>query len=144
MKSVVSLLAVVLASAVLVGTAGAQDQSVDQEVANAVLPLPEDLKADATVVTYEPDTGIRKVLRQGTNIVECQPEDPETEFTRCYNKILAPRNDLTAKLRAEGKSPEEIQTRLLLPSRTVPFQKHPPEPCRIASIRKMTGFDCSG
>ena len=51
MKSIVSLLAVVLTSAVLVGTAGAQDQSVDQEVANAVLPLPEDLKADATVDT---------------------------------------------------------------------------------------------
>lgn len=110
MKSVVSLLAVVLTGAVLVGPADAQAQSVDQEVTNAVLPLPEDLKADATVVTYEPDTGIRKVLRQGTNIVECQPEDPETGFTRCYNKILAPRNDLTAKLRAEGKSPEEIQT----------------------------------
>ena len=108
MKSIVSLLAVVLTSAVLVGTASAQDQSVDQKVANAVLPLPEDLKADATVVTYETDSGVRKVLRQGTNIVECQPEDPETGFTRCYNKILAPRNDLTAKLRAEGKSPEEI------------------------------------
>ena len=110
MRSVVSLLVVVLAGATLAGSAGAQDQSVEQTIAAAVLPLPEDLKADATVVTYEPQTGARKVLRQGTNIVECQPEDLATGFTRCYNKVLAPRNDLTAKLRAEGQSSEAIQT----------------------------------
>jgi hypothetical protein len=71
--------------------------------------LPINLRADATVVTYDETTGERIVIRQGSNIVECQPEDAASGFTRCYNKVLAPRNDLTAKLRAEGKSGEEIR-----------------------------------
>ena len=76
MKSVLSLLAVVLTSGVLVGPAVAQAQSVDQEVTNAVLPLPEDLKADATVVTYEPDTGIRK--KPGSLAATIKYSRPET------------------------------------------------------------------
>ena len=109
MRSLVSLFVVVLVSALLAVPVAAQGQGADPRIAAAVRPLPADLKTDATVVTYDPDTGARNVLRQGSNIVECQPEDPETEFTRCYNTVLVPRNDLTAKLRAEGKSGEEIQ-----------------------------------
>ncbi len=51
----------------------------------------------------------RTCSARARNLVECQQEDPETEFARCYNTVLVPRNDLTAKLRAEGKSGEEIQ-----------------------------------
>ncbi|MDP6579046.1 MAG: hypothetical protein QF681_00200 [Vicinamibacterales bacterium] len=80
------------------------------EIAQAVLPLPEDLRDGATVYTYDPSTGERIVLRQGTNYVECQPRDPETLFTRCRHTVTGPRRDLQAKLRAEGKSAEEIQT----------------------------------
>jgi hypothetical protein len=69
--------------------------------------LPGDLRAGATVVTYDA-VGARKVLRQGTNFVECQPRMADG-FSRCYSKALAPRRDLEAKLRAEKKSDEEIQ-----------------------------------
>jgi hypothetical protein len=90
----------------LIGTvAGAQ--SADPRIAEALKPLPEDLKAAATVVAYDAATGARQVLRQGSNQIECQPKGADG-FVRCYNKILAPRRDLEAKLRAQKKSDEEI------------------------------------
>jgi hypothetical protein len=82
-------------------------QAPDPRIAEAIRPLPEDLQAGATVVAYDAKTGARKVLRQGTNMMECQPR-AEDGFTRCYHKSLAPRRDLEAKLRAEGKKPEEV------------------------------------
>jgi hypothetical protein len=78
-------------------------------IAQAVLPLPEDLRAAATVFTYDKATGARKVLREGTNFVECQPKNPDDGFTWCYNKVTAPRRDLQARLRAEKKGDKEIQ-----------------------------------
>ncbi|MEW6322052.1 MAG: hypothetical protein AB1635_13315 [Acidobacteriota bacterium] len=94
----------------LAGTlaAPAFGQSTEQLVAEAVTPLPDDLKAGATVVRYDPATGARQVLRQGTNFIECQPKDPADGFVRCYHKALGARRDLQAKLRAEKKSDAEI------------------------------------
>jgi hypothetical protein len=76
-------------------------------IAQATLPLPEDLRAGAAVYTYDKATGERKVLRPGTNFVECMPKGDDG-FTWCYNKVNAPRRDLQAKLRAEKKSDKEI------------------------------------
>ena len=98
--------AIVFASPLVI--AAAQTSAVDDRVAQAVQVLPEDLRAGATVVTYDQATGARKVLRQGTNFIECQPR-MDDGFTRCYNKALAPRRDLEAKLKAEKKSDKEIQ-----------------------------------
>ena len=91
------------------GFSGTQAQSVDPRVNEAVQPLPEDLRAGATVVVYDRATGERKVLRQGTNALECQPKDATDGFVRCYNKILGPRRDLEAKLKAQKKTDKEIQ-----------------------------------
>jgi len=82
--------------------------SADAKIAEAVMILPPDLRAGATVVTYDAATGARQVLRQGTNFVECQPRMADG-FTRCYNKALGPRRDLEAKLHAHKKSDEEVQ-----------------------------------
>jgi hypothetical protein len=82
-------------------------QSADPRITEALKPLPDDLKADATVVAYDKATGARQVLRQGKNDIECQPK-AEDGFVRCYNKILAPRRDMEAKLRAEKKSDKEV------------------------------------
>jgi heme oxygenase len=84
-----------------------QSAAVDKQIAEAVKILPEDLRAGATVVTYDAATGARKVLRQGTNFLECQPRMADG-FTRCYSKTLAPRRDFEAKLRAQKKTDEEI------------------------------------
>lgn len=87
-------------------------KAITDPVAHSVLPLPEELRAGATVVTYDSKTGARKVLRQGTNVMECATRNADG-FTRCYHQSMAPRSDLIAKLRAEGKSPEEIQEAVL-------------------------------
>lgn len=85
-------------------------RAVDDPIEQAVLPLPEDLRAGATVVTYDPDSGERRVLRQGTNMIECQPRNAATGFTRCYHASQGPERALMAKLRAQGVSDEEIRS----------------------------------
>jgi len=83
-------------------------KAIDDPVEQAVLPLPPALKDDATVYTYDPNTGERIVLRQGSNGIECRPRNPDTGFTRCYHEWRGPELDLRAKLAAEGKSDDEI------------------------------------
>jgi len=77
-------------------------------ITEAVQVLPEDLRAGATVVTYDAATGARRVVRQGSNFLECQPRDPADGFARCYHKLFGPRRDLEAKLKAEKKTEEQI------------------------------------
>lgn len=108
MKRLIGLIgATLLLNLFAVATAAAE--SVDDQIAQAVLPLPEDLQAGATVVTYDPATGVRKLLRHGTNSLECEPKNPADGFTRCYSNLTVPRRELEAKLRAEKKSNKEIQ-----------------------------------
>lgn len=86
-------------------------QSTEEIIAQSVRPLPEDLRAGATVFRYDPATGERIVLRQGTNHVECRPKDEEG-FTRCSPAANASRSDLSAKLRAQGMSGDELSAAL--------------------------------
>jgi len=88
----------------LMGQSVSTAQSAD-DIAKAVLPLPEDLRAGAAIYVYD-GKGDRKVLRPGTNMVECMPKNPEDGFTRCYNKTTADRRDFEAKLKAK-KTPEK-------------------------------------
>jgi hypothetical protein len=83
------------------------DEAAD-EVTQATLPLPEDLRAGAAVYKYDPKTGSRIVLRPGTNALECMPRGADG-FTWCYNKVSAPRRDMSAKLRAQGADDKAIQ-----------------------------------
>jgi DNA-binding transcriptional MerR regulator len=76
-------------------------------VAHAVLPLPEDLRDGAQVVTYD-ESGNRKVLREGSNMIECATRDEASGFTRCYHKDLAAQADMRAKLTAQGMSMQEV------------------------------------
>lgn len=99
------------ALALLVGATVSNAQSVDELVAQAVRPLPDDLKAGATVYRHDPETGARVVLRQGTNQVECTPKDDQG-FTRCESVRMGPRRDLAARLEAQGVEGEELQAAL--------------------------------
>ncbi len=108
MKRTIGLVAA-LACASLCPVAMAATASVEDQIAEAVLPLPADLRAGATVVSYDPETGARNVLRQGTNSLECEPKNPDDGFIRCYNKVMAPRHEMEAKLHAQKKSPKETQ-----------------------------------
>ena len=71
-------------------------------ITQATLPLPEDLRAGAAVYEYDKATGARKVLRPGTNFVECMPKGDDG-FTWCYNKSTAARRDLQAGQAAGGR-----------------------------------------
>jgi len=86
-------------------------QSRAEIIAKALSPLPEDLRADATVYTYDEATGERITLKEGTNHVECRPTDAEG-FTRCNPIYLRGRNDLSAKLRAQGLEGDELNAAL--------------------------------
>ena len=99
--------ATLLWSLFVVATAAAE--SVDDQIAQALQPLPQDLQAGATVVTYDAAIGARRVLRQGTNSIECEPTHPDDGFTRCYSNLTVPRRQMEAKLRAEKKSDKEIR-----------------------------------
>jgi hypothetical protein len=102
------LLVATAAAALLLplSAAPARAQS-DPRIAEALKPLPQDLKAGATVVAYDKATGARTVLRPGTNEIECQPK-ADDGFVRCYNKIMGPRRDMEAKLKAENKTDKEV------------------------------------
>ncbi|MFP5206383.1 MAG: hypothetical protein ACLGSH_13585 [Acidobacteriota bacterium] len=82
--------------------------SAQDQIAQAVMALPPELRADATVVTYNPETGARTVLRQGTNSLECEPAHQPGGFINCYSDLVAPRRELEAKLRAQKKTDKEI------------------------------------
>ncbi len=101
------LAAAAIALSAVSSPAAAQTGSDAQLIAEAVQILPSDLQAGATVVTYDATTGARKVLRQGTNFLECQPRMADG-FTRCYSKAFGPRRDLEANLRAQKKTDDEI------------------------------------
>jgi hypothetical protein len=80
-------------------------------IAQAVMPLPDDLKEEATVFHYDADTGERIVIRQGSNQVECQPKNDEG-FTRCGPVAEGPRRDLSSKLSAQGLEDDALQAAL--------------------------------
>ena len=65
-------------------------QSNDDKIAQAVQPLPEDLRAEAGVFDYN-DAGERVVLREASNHVECSPLD-ENGFTLCFSTATAARH----------------------------------------------------
>ncbi len=87
----------------------ASAQSMEETIAKSVSPLPEDLRAEATVFRYDEATGERITLRAGSNHVECSPTDDEG-FTWCYPIRDRERRDLSAKLAAEGLEGEALQT----------------------------------
>ena len=97
-----------LLGAAIATPAFAQSGGDAAAITEAVQILPADLREGATVVRYDAATGARKVLRQGTNFVECQPVHPADGFARCYHKLLGPRRDLEAKLKAQKKTEKEI------------------------------------
>lgn len=100
-----SVLATMAAAMFLSGQLAAQSNQATIE--KALSPLPEDLRADATVYTYD-DDGNRVTLKVGSNHVECQPTDAEG-FTRCGPVALRARRDLQAKLSAQGLEGDELQ-----------------------------------
>ena len=91
------------------GMALGEESAVEQQIADAVAPLPESLGEGATVV-LEPEPGKRTVLREGTNAMMCQADTPAPGFTaNCYHKSLDTFLTRWGELAAAGKSEEELR-----------------------------------
>jgi hypothetical protein len=115
MKRLVNMITA-LALAVPAGILSAEELSVDAQIAEAVSPLPESARADATVINYDAK-GNPTMLRQGSNGIICVPNRPEPSAegqfnVQCYGKGLTPQHDMMVKLLAQGKSHEDAAAAL--------------------------------
>ena len=103
-----TIIAAALLTTAFAGAALGQDK--EAEITQAVSPLPEMLRAGATVISYDAK-GMPIVLRQGTNNIICNPNAAGGEgfSVNCYEKAMKAQNDLQHKLRAEGKDQKAVQ-----------------------------------
>ncbi len=112
----------------VVGIAHAQERSVEQQIAEALMPLPDDLQAGATVIRYD-SVGNKFVLREGTNHMVCSADSPSKGFSvRCYPKTLQGFRDKLEELADVSEdefrdivSAEITQGKLRVPDRAVSY-----------------------
>jgi len=84
--------------------AAAQARPVAWQIAAAVLPLPDSMRAGAEVLGYKTAGGPLVQLRAGTNEMICLTDDPDIEgyAAHCYHKSLAAFMARGRELRAAG------------------------------------------
>ena len=77
---------------------------VEQQVVAAVLPLPSDMRAGATVLGYNAGATALSVLKKGTNGMTCLAPDPKREqfHVACYHDSMEPFMLRGRELRAKG------------------------------------------
>ena len=105
--SLIALTALLTAAA---GTAEAQSKSADQQIAEAVSPLPEGLRAGAEVRALI--EGALVTVRDGSNEMICLADDPTRQgfHAACYHRDLEPFMARGRELRAEGTTRPEIDS----------------------------------
>ncbi len=96
------LLAGTLAVSLAPAPAAAQNRSAAWQIAAAVLPLPDSMRAGATVLGYR--AGKLVELRAGRNEMICLSDDPSGKGFQasCYHRALEPFMARGRSLRAEG------------------------------------------
>jgi hypothetical protein len=113
-----------------------------QQVAAAVLPLPADLRASATVLGYAPD-GRFVALRDGAGPMACLASNPTAQqfHVACYHKSLEPFMARGRELRAQNPSMtrEQVDSVRFLEARSGKL-KLPKEPAALYSLTGGT-FD---
>jgi len=84
--------------------AAAQNPTVAWQIAAAVLPLPDSMRAGAEVLGYKTAGGSLVQLRAGTNPMICLADDPTDDrfAAHCYHKSLAAFMQRGRELRAAG------------------------------------------
>lgn len=87
-----------------------QDPAV--QIASAVLPLPEPLRATATVLGYRSADGPLVELRKGSNGMICLADDPKAPafHVACYHESMEPFMARGRQLRAEGVEGAQVDT----------------------------------
>lgn len=92
--------------------AGAQSPApADEQIAQAVLPLPGDLRASATVLGYGADGKLTK-LRAGTGGMTCLASNPQSPrfHVACYHDSLEPFMARGRQLRTEGVTGDQVDS----------------------------------
>ncbi len=115
---------------VLIGVADAEEKSVDQQIREALMPLPEDLRAGATVIGYQAE-GEEIVIRRGSTDFTCTADSPAAGFfVSCFPNIIADYRARVSELLAAGTSEDELRDivdaeiksgKLHLPDRAVSY-----------------------
>jgi len=105
------LLALLPSASVLAQAPAPAVPPTDRQVAAAVLPLPEPMRAGATVLGYR-EAGKLVELRRGTNGMTCLADDPadSTFHVACYHESLEPFMARGRALRAEGVTGSQVDT----------------------------------
>jgi len=85
--------------------------SAEQQIAAAVLPAPDSMRAGATVLGYAPDGRLEK-LRQGRGALVCLASDPKAEkfHVACYHRALEPFMARGRALRAQGVTGDRVDS----------------------------------
>ena len=110
--------------------------SPDDQIAAAILPLPADARASATVLGYSAD-GKLTTLRKGTGTMVCLADDPKVDqfHVACYHDSMEPFMARGRELRASGVSGTEVDTVRFREAKsgTLKIPNHP------ASLYSLTG-----
>ena len=99
-----SLLMTSLAALAIATPAAAQDRTADWQIAAAVLPLPDSMRAGAEVLGHKTPGGPLVQLRAGTNSMICLTDNPDIDgyAAHCYHTSLAAFMLRGRELRAAG------------------------------------------
>lgn len=108
----------------------------EQQVASAVLPLPEEFRATATVLGYDA-AGALKELRAGTGPFICLASDPKNDrfHVACYHRSMEPFMARGRALRAQGITGNGVDSVRYAEAKagTLPLPKEP------AALYSLTG-----
>jgi hypothetical protein len=85
--------------------------SADEQITQAVLPLPNDLRATASVLGYGPD-GKFVALRNGTGGMTCLANNPQSPrfHVACYHKSMEPFMARGRELRTQGVQGDQVDS----------------------------------
>ena len=107
-----------------------------QQIAAALLPLPAELRDNATVLGYAPD-GRFVTLREGAGAMTCLASNPAMQqfHVACYHKSLEPFMARGRELRAQNKSMtrEQVDSVRFLEARSGKL-KLPTQPAALYSL----------
>ena len=123
----------------VVTVGGAQTPTIaspDDQIAAAILPLPADARASATVLGYGTD-GKLATLRKGTGTMVCLADDPKIAafHVACYHNSMEPFMARGRELRTTGVTGTEVDTVRFREAKsgTLKIPNHP------ASLYSLTG-----
>ncbi len=133
-RTPVTVLAAVLAAAPLSAQSPAPPPAA-QQVAAAVLPLPEPMRAAATVLGYAADLRL-VTLRAGTGHMTCLADDPRDDrfHVACYHDSMEPFMARGRALRAQGLAPEVVDSTRYAEAQAGVIRMPP-----VASLYSLTG-----